>query len=100
MCAPCASSSAKISLSRFTVTTLPSPPWLMHSFWQNTHLSPQPEKNTVPLPRVPLMQGSSHMCSPARAILGRLPTPQTPLPVSSVRSARQFLGQSVQIIGQ
>ena len=61
-----------ISESRFGVTIFPSPRWLMLSFWQNTHRSPQPEKNTAPLPRVPLMQGSSHRCSAARAILGIL----------------------------
>ena len=100
LCAPCASSSRKISESRFGVTIFPSPRWLMLSFWQNTHRSPQPEKNTAPLPRVPLMQGSSHRCSAARAILGSVPMRQTPVPCSGARSAPQFLGQSVQIIGR
>ena len=100
LCAPCASSSQKISESRFGVTIFPSPRWLMLSFWQNTHRSPQPEKNTAPLPRVPLMQGSSHRCSAARAILGSVPMRQTPVPCSGARSAPQFLGQSVQIIGR
>ena len=59
LCAPCASSSAKISASLAAVIVCPAPPWLIASFWQNAHRSPQPEKNTVPLPRVPLIQGSS-----------------------------------------
>ena len=96
LCAPCISSSRKISARRWTLTYSPAPPWLIASFWQKMHLSPQPEKNTAPLPRVPLMHGSSHMCRPARAILGSVPTPHTPCPSVSPRSTPQPLGQSVQ----
>ena len=38
---------------------LPKSWWLIWSFWQNTQSSVQPEKNTVPAPRVPERQGSS-----------------------------------------
>ena len=47
--------------------------WLMDSVWQNSPPSAQPLKNTVPLPRVPLMHGSSHRCAAARATTGNVP---------------------------
>ena len=87
LCAPCASSSEKISASLAGVTVSPCPPWLMGSFWQNAQRRLQPEKNTAPLPRVPLMHGSSHMCIAARAMRGSVPMPQRPLPAVSLRSA-------------
>jgi hypothetical protein len=50
----------------------------------------------VPLPRVPLMQGSSQKWGAALAMTGSEPMRQKPLPVKGVRSAAQFLGQRVQ----
>ena len=37
------------------------------------HRIVQPEKNTVPLPRVPLMHGSSPKCGATRATTGSVP---------------------------
>ena len=65
----------------------------MRSFWQNTQPSVQPPKNTVPLPFVPLMHGSSHICRAARATTGKVPMRQKPSPVSGVRMALHFRGQ-------
>ena len=45
----------------------PKPSWLMEKFWQKQQRRVQPVKNTVPLPDVPLMQGSSHWCRAALA---------------------------------
>jgi hypothetical protein len=58
-------------------------------------LSAQPEKNTVPLPRVPLMHGSSQKCSAARAAFSVPPAPQKPVRPAA-RSAPQRRGHSVQ----
>ena len=56
---------------------------LIH-IWQNTQRSVQPEKKTVPLPVVPLMHGSSHICKAALAARSSCPAPQKP--VDTVRS--------------
>ena len=44
-------------------TSTPKLPVEISWFWQYTHFSGQPEKNTVPDPRSPDIGGSSHMCS-------------------------------------
>ena len=88
----------KISRRRETVTGFPKSRWLMDSFWQNTHPREQPEKNTVPAPRVPEMGGSSHMWRAARATTGRAGIRHTPCPSVSVRRAPQARGQRLQII--
>ena len=56
---PLAMSSKYISLKRDTLTVFPKPSWLTDQFWQKAHLRVQPEKNTAPVPVLPLMQGSS-----------------------------------------
>ncbi len=58
----------------------------------------QPEKNTVPLPRVPLIHGSSPKCGAILATTGRVPMPQKPSPLCSVRKALQARGHKLQII--
>ena len=59
--APWRISSRNISPKRSTVTGFPTPWAEISWFWQNTQPRVQPEKNTVPLPRVPLITGSSHI---------------------------------------
>ena len=49
---------------------LPNLSVLITEFWQNTHLSTQPEKKIVPLPLLPLIQGSSHKWRSALATKG------------------------------
>ena len=56
------------------------------------------EKNTVPLPLVPLMQGSSQKCRAARAAFRVPPAPQKPV-CPAARSAPQRRGQRVQETG-
>lgn len=73
LCTPSSSTRANSSLSSRAFMARPRLWWLMDSFWQNTHPSAQPLKNTVPLPRVPLMHGSSHRCAAARATTGNVP---------------------------
>jgi len=60
LCAPIASSFFIVSINSSTVKSLPcrlSPE--ISLFWQNAQRSEQPVKKIVPLPRVPLMGGSS-----------------------------------------
>ena len=78
LCAPFLTRSSIDLRRRSIVTSTPTPSLLIAWFWQNMHLSVQPEKNTVPEPRVPLMHGSSHICSAALAITGFSPMPQKP----------------------
>ena len=63
-----------------------------------TTLRVQPEKNTVPLPRVPLMQGSSQKCRAAGAAFRVTPAPQKPV-CPAARFAPQRRGQRVQETG-
>ena len=95
--APWAASSRKISLRRSTGISRPKSPWLMLSFWQNTHPREQPEKNTVPAPRVPERGGSSQWWRAARATTGRSGIRQRPL--AWVRSPPHRRGQRVQWVG-
>ena len=53
------------------------------------------EKNTVPLPRVPLMQGSSQKCRAARAAFRVRPAPQKPT-APAARSTPQRRGHRAQ----
>ena len=48
----------------------------MALFWQNTQRREQPVKKTAPLPRVPLIGGSSQKWSAARAMRIFSPLPQ------------------------
>ena len=64
----------KISACCVTVTAFPTACRLIFRFWQNTQPRAQPEKNTVPEPCLPEMQGSSHGCRAALAI--RISVPQ------------------------
>jgi len=52
----------------------------------------------VPLPLVPLIDGSSQWCRAALATTGRLGWPQNPAPRSSPRSAAHLRGQRLQIM--
>ena len=49
---------------------IPVPPVLIEAFWQKQQRRLQLVKNTVPEPRVPLMQGSSQKCRAALATTG------------------------------
>ena len=73
---------------------MPKPSRLIFRFWQKTQPSVQPEKNTVPEPFVPLMQGSSQRCLAARARRICVPMPQKP--GETDRSAPQARGHSIQ----
>ena len=96
--APWSTSSSKMARRRSTVTLRPKSRWLICSFWQNTHPREQPEKNTVPEPRVPEMGGSSHRWRAARATTGAAGMRHTPRPSVSLRRAPHCLGQRLQII--
>jgi hypothetical protein len=50
----------------------------MELFWQYTHPNEQPEKNTVPEPSSPDMQGSSHIWSEALATVNSSVALQNP----------------------
>ncbi len=63
-----------------------------------TTLEGAARENTVPLPRVPLMQGSSQKCRAARAAFRVPPAPQKPV-CPAARSAPQRRGQRVQETG-
>ena len=67
----------------------------MGYFWQIHLLWGLPVKISVPLPRVPLMQGSSQKCRAARAAYKVPPAPQKPV-CPAARSAPQRRGQRVQ----
>jgi hypothetical protein len=69
----------------------------MERFWQNTHRRLQPEKNTVPEPRVPLMGGSSHKWGAMRETYRVSGIPHTPC-FPARRSAPQARGQRVQLV--
>ena len=97
--APWSMSSKQMARSRSREMGLPKSWWLMASFWQKTHPREQPEKNTVPEPRVPEMGGSSHWWRAARATTGASGIRHTPRPSVSVRRAPHRRGQRLQIIG-
>jgi hypothetical protein len=67
----------------------------MALFWQYTQPSAQPEKNTVPEPSSPDMQGSSHMWSDALATNNSPVALQYPF-LPAVLSTWHSLGQSIQ----
>jgi putative uncharacterized protein (fragment) len=66
----------------------------MLPFWQYTHFSPQPEKNTAPEPAAPERHGSSQKCRAARATRSLSDSLQKP--AALLRSMPHRLGQSVQ----
>ena len=77
------------------VMARPLPPRLISRFWQNTQPRAQPQKNTAPLPRLPLMQGSSPKWGAARATRISPAVPQRPVSPAA-RSAPQRRGHRVQ----
>lgn len=60
------------------------------------HLRLQPEKKIVPLPFLPEIIGSSHLCKCTLATLGNSPTPH--VPTLLLLSTLHFLGQLLHII--
>ena len=68
----------------------------MELFWQKTQRRLQPEKNTVPAPRVPDMGGSSQKWRAARATTGSAGMAHTPPGTEASRRAPQDLGHWVQ----
>lgn len=75
----------------------PKSSWLIAWFWQNTHPREQPEKNTVPAPRVPERGGSSQKWRAARATTGSDGIRHRP--AALVRSPPHRRGQRVQWVG-
>ena len=81
--------------SSSAVRSAPSPQLLTCQFWQKSHCSVHPVKNTVPEPPVPVMGGSSPKCRQAQAARMTAPCPQYPVaPV--FLSTRQSRGHKVQ----
>ena len=59
LCTPPSRRRRKVSRRAGTSSAVPAAPRLMAWFWQKTQRRLHPAKNTAPLPRLPLMQGSS-----------------------------------------
>ena len=62
-CTPSSINFSNNSRSRAELIGMPTPPWLMGSFWQKAQPRVQPEKNTVPLPKLPEITGSSQFAA-------------------------------------
>jgi hypothetical protein len=80
-----------------TVLSSPPPRQLHGEFWQYRHFIVQREKNMQPLPRLPVIGGSSPKCGPHLNSLTQFAAPQKPgAPPSRNLSALQRLGHNSQ----